>query len=229
MEVRFLGHAAFEIVDGDARVLIDPFLKPDNPVAVVGPDEVDPTHILLTHGHAHHMANAVEVAKRSGARCVAITELARWLSEQGVEDVAGPNLGGTIELGWGWVKVVPAYHTNTLPDGRAIGHAAGLVIGIGPTTVYHLGDTALFSDLELVAERTPVNVALIPIGGHYTMDQEDAVTAAELLDADVVIPMHYDTFPAIEADPERFKADVEATPRTSSEVVILRPGESYTE
>jgi L-ascorbate metabolism protein UlaG (beta-lactamase superfamily) len=108
-----------------------------------------------------------------------------------------------------------------------IGLSAGLVIGMGAATVYHLGDTCLFSDLRLIAERTPVNVALVPIGGHYTMDQDDAVTAAELLDADTVIPMHYDTFPPVEADPERFKAEVES--RTSSEVVILRPGESYTE
>jgi L-ascorbate metabolism protein UlaG (beta-lactamase superfamily) len=228
VDIRFLGHAAFEIADGSARILIDPFLKPDNPAAVVGADEVDPTHILLTHGHADHMAQVVEVARRTGAKCVAIVELARWLSAQGVDDVADPNLGGTIELEWGWVKLVPAFHTNTLPDGQVIGAAAGLVIAIGGTTVYHLGDTALFSDLSLVAERTPINVALIPIGGHYTMDQEDAVRAAELLDADTVIPMHYDTFPPIQADPERFKSGVEASPRTSSEVVILAPGESYT-
>ncbi|MGH2992262.1 MAG: metal-dependent hydrolase, partial [Solirubrobacterales bacterium] len=139
-----------------------------------------------------------------------------------------PNLGGTVELEWGWVKLVPAFHTNTLPDGQVIGLSAGLVIGIGSTTIYHLGDTALFSDLKLIAERTPINVALIPIGGHYTMDQEDAATAAELIDADTVIPMHYDTFPPVEADPERFKRDVEASPRTSSEVVILEPGETYT-
>jgi L-ascorbate metabolism protein UlaG (beta-lactamase superfamily) len=224
-----LGHATFEIVEGETRILVDPFLKPDNPAAVAGPDEVEPTDILLTHGHADHMAHVVEVAKRTGARCVAIVELARWLSEQGVEDVADPNLGGTIERDWGWVRLVPALHTNTLPDGRAIGHAAGLVIAVGATTVYHLGDTALFSDLELVSERTPINIALVPIGGHYTMDQQDAVTAAELLDADTVIPMHYDTFPPIAADPERFKSDVEASRRTSSEVVILRPGETYTE
>lgn len=227
MDLRFLGHAAFEISDGGARILVDPFLAPDNPAAVVGPDEVEPTDILLTHGHADHMTHVVEVAKGSGARCVAIVELARWLSEQGVEDVADPNLGGTVELEWGWVKLVPAFHTNTLPDGRVIGLSAGLVIGIGGTTIYHLGDTALFSDLKLIPERTPVNVALIPIGGHYTMDQEDAVTAAELIDADTVIPMHYGTFPPVEADPERFKRDVEASPRTSSEVVILKPGESF--
>jgi L-ascorbate metabolism protein UlaG (beta-lactamase superfamily) len=227
VEVRYLGHAAFEIVDGETRILIDPFLGPDNPAGAVPADELEPTDILLTHGHADHMSHAVEIAKRTGARCVAIVELARWLSEQGVEDVADPNLGGTVEREWGWVKLVPAFHTNTLPDGRVIGISAGLVVGIGPTTVYHLGDTALFGDLGLIAERTPVNVALVPIGGHYTMDQHDAVTAAELIDADVVIPMHYDTFPPIEADPERFASDVEASPRTSSQVVILKPGESF--
>jgi L-ascorbate metabolism protein UlaG (beta-lactamase superfamily) len=227
MEIRFLGHASFEIVDGSTRILIDPFLAPDNPAAAVRPEEVEPTHILLTHGHGDHITHAVEVAKRTGASCVALVELARWLSAQGVEDVSDPNLGGTIEFDWGWVRLVPAFHTNTLPDGQVIGLSAGLVLGVGPAIVYHLGDTALFGDLKLVAERTPINVALIPIGGHYTMDQEDAVLAAELLDADTVIPMHYDTFPPIQADPERFKAEVES--RTSSQVVILKPGETYTE
>ncbi len=174
------------------------------------------------------MAHVVDVAKRSGARCVAIVELANWLSDQGIDDVADPNLGGTVERPWGWVKLVPAFHTNTLPDGTVVGLSAGLVINVGGATVYHLGDTALYSDLKLTAERHDISVALVPIGGHYTMDQDDAVTAAELLDADVVIPMHYDTFPPIEADEQRFKSDVKASARTSSEVVILKPGESYT-
>src|SRR5665809_170044 len=112
--MRFLGHASFEITEGSARVLIDPFLAPDNPAAVVGPDEVEPTHILLTHGHGDHVTHAVEVAKRTGAKCVALVELARWLSDQGVDDVADPNLGGTVELEWGWVKLVPAFHTCLL-------------------------------------------------------------------------------------------------------------------
>ncbi len=226
MDIRWLGHACFEVSSGDARVLIDPFLAPQNTAAPVGPEDVEPTDILVSHGHGDHMTHAVEVAKRTGARCVAIVELARWLSAQGVEEVADPNLGGTVETDWGWVRLAPAFHTSTLPDGQAIGLAAGLVIGIEGTVIYHLGDTALFSDLRLVAERTPINVALIPIGGHYTMDRQDAATAAELLDADAVIPMHYDTFPPIEADPRAFKSDVES--RTSSEVVILKPGETHT-
>jgi L-ascorbate metabolism protein UlaG (beta-lactamase superfamily) len=233
VDIRWLGHASFELTSGSHRAIIDPYLAPDNPAAVVGPDEVEPTDILLTHGHGDHAAHAVDLAKRTGARCVALTELARWLAEQGVGDVADPNLGGTAEREWGWVKVVQAFHTNTLPEGPpplglSIGHAAGLVIYMDGTTVYHLGDTALFGDLSLIAERTPVNVALVPIGGHFTMDQEDAVTAVELIDPDVVIPMHYGTFPAIEADPQRFASDVEASARTSCEVVVLEPGGTHT-
>lgn len=235
MDIRWLGHATFELSDGSARVLVDPFLSPNNPVAPVSGDEVDPTHILITHGHADHVADAVPVAKRTGAHCVAIVEIAKWLDAQGVDAVSDPNLGGTVSFDWGWVKLVQAFHTNTLPgsgpdpfspeSGIVIGPPAGLVVNIGGVTVYHLGDTALFGDLKLIAERTPVDVALVPIGGHYTMDRHDAVVAAELIGAGTVIPMHYNTFPAIEADAAAFKADVES--QTSSQVVVLEPGGTH--
>jgi L-ascorbate metabolism protein UlaG (beta-lactamase superfamily) len=227
MEIRFIGHATFELVSGDHRVLVDPFLAPNNPTTDVTASDVSPTDVLLTHSHADHAADAVEVAKSSGASCVAVIEIGNWLEDNGVEDVVKPNLGGTVERDWGWVRFVPALHSNSTPDGTTVGIAAGLVINMGGVTVYHLGDTCLFSDLGLVSERDDLNVALIPIGGHFTMDQEDAVTAAELLDADVVIPMHYENFPPVKADVERYKADVEASSRTSSEVVILKPGETY--
>ncbi len=165
------------------------------------------------------------VAKRTGAHCVAIVELANWLGEQGVENVSDPNFGGTVEFDWGWIKLVPAWHTNTTPDGTAIGPPAGMLINIGGVTVYHTGDTCLFSDLKLIAERNPVDVLLLPIGGHYTMDRHDAVVAADFVGAKTVIPMHYDTFPPIETDSDAFKADVEA--QTSSQVVLLKPGESH--
>jgi L-ascorbate metabolism protein UlaG (beta-lactamase superfamily) len=225
MEIRYIGHATVELSDGSSRVLVDPFLAPNNPAAELGADDVDPTHILITHGHADHTADAVAVAKRTGAHCVALVELANWLGEQGLENVSDPNLGGTVEFDWGWVKLVQAFHTGTLPDGTVVGGQAGLVINIGGTTVYHLGDTCLFSDLRLIAERTPVDVALIPIGGHYTMDRQDAVFAAEFIAAGTVIPIHYNTFPPIETDAEAFKADVES--KTSSKVVILEPGETH--
>jgi L-ascorbate metabolism protein UlaG (beta-lactamase superfamily) len=226
MEIQYLGHATFELSEGSSRVLIDPFLAPNNPKATVSADDVDPTHILLTHGHVDHIADAVAVAKRTGAHCVALVELAYWLGKEGVENVSDPNIGGTVEFDWGWVKLVQAFHSSTTPDGKAIHPATGLVVNIGGTTVYHLGDTGLFGDLELIAERTPVDVAIIPIGGHYTMDRHDAVVAAKLVGAETVIPCHYNTFPPIETDADAFKSDVES--QTSSKVVVLAPGEAHT-
>jgi L-ascorbate metabolism protein UlaG (beta-lactamase superfamily) len=236
MEIKFHGQSCFELSEGEIRVLIDPFLKPNNPVAVTTGEEVDPTHIALSHGHADHVADAVPVAKRTGAHCVAIVELAKWLEGQGIEEVSDPNLGGTVEFEWGYISLVPAWHTNTIPGseespfsaehGIAIGPAAGLVIKIGETTVYHAGDTCLFSDMQLIARRSDIDVALLPIGGHYTMDRRDAVVAAEFVGAGTVIPMHYNTFPAIETDAQAFKSDVEA--KTSSTVVVLEPGQSHT-
>ena len=224
MEIRFLGHSCFELIEGDTRVLVDPFLS-DNPSAAVGADEVDPTHIFLTHGDFDHYGDIEEIAERTGAQVVAASEIASELTEAGLENVADPNIGGTVTFEWGWVKLTPAWHTSVTPKGQ-VNVPAGLLINIGGKTVYHLGDTALFSDLNLVAGRgDPIDVALMCIGGHYTMDRIDAVTAAEFVGATTVIPCHYNTFPPIETDAEAFKADVEA--QTSSKVQILQPGESF--
>jgi L-ascorbate metabolism protein UlaG (beta-lactamase superfamily) len=221
MDIRFLGHACFELSEGSTRVLIDPFLT-GNPKAAASADDVDPTHIFLTHGHADHFGDTVALAKRTGAQVVAIVEIADELrSQHGLEKVSDPNMGGTIEFEGGWVRMVPAWHTSTTPNGT-VSLPAGLVVNLGGTTVYHLGDTALFSDLKLVDKRDSVDVALMCIGGHYTMDRVDAVTAADLVGADTVIPCHYDTFPPIETDAQAFKKDVKA-----SDVVILEPGETH--
>jgi L-ascorbate metabolism protein UlaG (beta-lactamase superfamily) len=223
MEIRFLGHACFELVEGDRRVLIDPFVT-GNPKAAVEASELEPTHILLTHGHGDHLGDTVDIARRTGAQVLAIVELANEIAGRGVEDVVEFNMGGTVELPGGWVRLVPAWHTAVTPDGTP--HApAGLVVRLGDTTVYHLGDTCLFSDLALPGRRDELDVALMCIGGHYTMDRHDAVVAAELVGASTVIPCHYDTFPPIEADAEAFKREVEE--RTSSSVVVLGPGETH--
>jgi L-ascorbate metabolism protein UlaG (beta-lactamase superfamily) len=223
MDIRFLGHAAFELSDGDTSVVIDPFLT-GNPKAAVEPGDLNPATVLLTHGHADHIGDSAAIAKASGAPVVAIVELAGELGEEDGVETFDPNLGGTVEFDWGWVRLVPAWHTSTTPKGT-VNTPAGMVINFGGKTVYHLGDTALFSDLQLVPARDEIDVALMCIGGHYTMDRIDAVKAAELVAAKTVIPCHYDTFPPIETDAQQFKADVETA--TSSEVVVLDPGETH--
>jgi L-ascorbate metabolism protein UlaG (beta-lactamase superfamily) len=223
MDIRFLGHAAFALEHEGKTVLIDPFLT-GNPKAAASADEVAADAILLTHGHGDHFGDTLAIAKRTGAPVVAITEIAGEISEEGIEanDV---NIGGTAEYDWGSVRLTPAFHTSTTPKGT-VSPPAGLVIEFGDKRIYHLGDTALFSDLALPKRRGHIDVALMCIGGHYTMDRFDAVVAAEFVGADQVIPCHYDTFPPVETDAQAFKSDVQNA--GYAEVVVLEPGGVHT-
>jgi L-ascorbate metabolism protein UlaG (beta-lactamase superfamily) len=223
MDIRFLGHAAFALEHDGKTVLVDPFLT-GNPKAAATADEVAADAILLTHGHLDHFGDTIAIAKRTGAPVVAITEIADEIGQEGVEAI-DTNLGGTADFDWGSVRLVPAWHTSTTPKGT-VSTPAGLVIEVGDKRVYHLGDTALFSDLALPKRRGHLDVALMCIGGHYTMDRFDAVVAAELVGADQVIPCHYDTFPPVETDAQAFKSDVQSA--GYAEVVILQPGETHT-
>ncbi len=235
MDIRYHGHSCFELFDGDISLIIDPFLAPNNPLADASADEIKATHMALTHGHADHVADAVDVATTNSAQCVAMVEVANWLEMQGVENVSDPNLGGTVRFDGLSIKLVQAWHTNTLPGsderpfsaelGTPIGTPAGLIIEMGGLTVYDAGDTCLFGDMELIGKRHGVDVALLPIGGHYTMDREDAAYAAELIGAKRVIPIHYDTFPPIKTDAQAFVDDLATR---GIEGIILKPGQRIT-
>ncbi len=224
MDIHYLGHSAFELSEGSVSVLIDPFLT-GNPKAAVAAEDLSPQAILVTHGHVDHVGDTVSIATRAGSDVLAIVEIANELKEDGVERVHDPNLGGTISFEWGSVKLVPAWHTSTTPKGT-VNTPAGLIVRFAGKTVYHLGDTALFSDLRLIGETEgPIDVALMCIGGHYTMDRHDAVAAARLIGARQVIPCHYNTFPPIETNAQAFRSDVESA--GIAEVVVLAPGERH--
>ena len=216
MNIRWLGHSAFELKHDGATVLIDPFVT-GNPVATVEADALEADAILLTHGHEDHYGDVVAIAKRTGATVQAVVEIANELAEEGLE-VIDTNIGGTASYGWGSVRLTPAWHTSTTPKGT-VTTPAGLVIEMGGKVIYDTGDTALFSDLALPGRRSKIDIAIICIGGHYTMDRQDAVVAAELIGADVVIPQHYNTFPPIATDVQAFKSEVEAAGHARVEVL----------
>lgn len=221
MKLTFLGHAAVRIEAGEHEILIDPFLK-ENPRAALGPDDVSPDYIVLTHGHGDHVGDTVELAERTGATVVSCPEICGWLGERGVESHA-MNIGGPYQFPFGSVRFTPAWHSSSLPDGTYGGMPMGVVLEVGARRVYHAGDTALFSDMALIGE-LGLDVALLPIGGNFTMGPECAVRAAKLLRARRVVPIHYDTFPVIRQDAHAFKRKVEE--ETDSECVVLEPGQA---
>jgi len=219
MRIEFLGHACFLLEEPQAKVLIDPFLT-GNPLAPKQAEEVDADYILVTHGHHDHVGDAVSIAKRTGAVIVSTVEVAGELFKpEGVEVLAG-NIGGRVRTSFGSVKLVPAQHGS----GVAGGLACGFVVEIGGKKIYHAGDTGLFADLQLLREEE-VDVALLPIGDFYTMGPADAVRAVEMIRPKAVVPMHYNTFPAIKQDPYQFKKAVEA--QDLCRVMLLEPGQSW--
>jgi L-ascorbate metabolism protein UlaG (beta-lactamase superfamily) len=222
----FIGHSAWRITHGTTDILIDPFIT-DNPSADkagVKPEDLNPTHIILSHGHWDHIGDTVAIAKRSGAQVIAVFELVNYLKSQGLENLWEMATGGGHDFDFGHVKFTVAHHGSATNNGIYLGPAAGILLTLDNTTIYHSGDTALFSDMKLIGDRHPIDVALLPIGDNYTMDIDDAVTAVEFLHPKLTIPMHYNTWPPIAADAEQFRSKLEAK---GFKAHILHPGESY--
>ncbi|MGD9963144.1 MAG: metal-dependent hydrolase [Thermoplasmata archaeon] len=222
MKIQWLGHSAF-LLHGKNKVLIDPFLT-GNPKAAVRPEEVDCDIICVTHGHIDHLGDAVAIARRTGAEVACIVEMSLYLERCSIK-ATGFNIGGTAKIKDTKISMVPAFHSSSIGAPGLEFSAAmptGMVIDSGKV-VYHAGDTSVFGDMKLVGEMYGPYVALLPIGGFYTMDPAGAALATKLISPKMVIPMHYNTWPAIEQDPKEFEKLVRK--QSKAKVRIMVPGE----
>ncbi|SDW97589.1 L-ascorbate metabolism protein UlaG, beta-lactamase superfamily [Marininema mesophilum] len=226
MQIIFHGQSCFEFHNEGHQLIIDPFLR-GNSLAKAKPEEIEAKWILLTHGHGDHLGDTIEIAKRNKATVIAPFELATWISWQGV-DVHPLHIGGACSFDFGRVKLTQAFHGSAHIDEEKkeivyTGMPAGILLTLGEKTIYHAGDTGLFSDMKLIGLQNDIELALLPIGDNFTMGPEDALLAAEWVGAKRVIPMHYNTFPLIEQNAEDFVQQLKGKKING---MVVKPGES---
>lgn len=202
MKIKYLGHSCFEIKTKGKKILIDPFLAANPEYKPEGIYD-----IFVTHAHGDHLGSAIEISKATSAPVTAIFELANYCAKQGIR-TNGIGLGGWVNYSWGRVAAVPAFHSSSLPDGSYAGCPCGYVFDIEGQTIYHAGDTCLNSEMKTIGEVFEPDMALLPIGGFYTMDIEQAVKASEWLGVTAVVPMHYNTFDVISVDISEFERQI---------------------
>ncbi len=217
IKLTFHGQSCFQLEDGTSNLLIDPFFT-DNPVAISAAEDMKCTHIAVTHGHFDHFADCEGIAKTNDATVYAAFEICDYLGEQGHEKCEPGNPGGRIEAPFGGISFTPAIHSSSYKN-RYMGMPCGLMIEFGGAMIYHAGDTAIFSDMELLGQIYKPDVAMFPIGDRFTMGPEMAAVAAEMIGAPTAIPMHYNTWPPIEVDVKRF------APK-DIDVLVMEPGDS---
>ncbi len=216
----YIGHSAFFIENSTCGILIDPFIS-QNPLAKFDMNNKKITDIIVTHGHGDHLGDAVPISKSTGAVISAIFELANWCAAHGAN--SNPvQMGGLLNYNWGKLRFVPAFHSNSTPDGKYAGMPTGVILEINGKKIYHCGDTCLSSEMKVIGEVYKPDIMLVPIGSHFTMDIDDAVIAAEWTGVKTVIPMHYNTFPPIQTDPQMFKTKLKDK---GVECIVLAPGE----
>ena len=224
MKITYLGHACFEVVVKNKFLLFDPFIS-GNPLAEnIDIKKLKPDYIMISHGHQDHIADAVFIAKNSGATVISNYEIVTWLLEQGVKKGHPMNIGGKYSFDFGNVKFFNAVHSSVLPDGSNGGNPGGFIIQSDEGYFYFAGDTGLTYDMKLIGEFSCVDFAFLPIGNNFTMGIDNAIIAANMIDCDKIIGMHYDTFPYIVIDK---KEAMEKFQRAGKELILLNIGESY--
>jgi len=217
MKIRYYGHACFSLEEKGETLLFDPFLN-NNPYSPVKASQVKASYILVTHGHDDHFGDAWEIAEKNKATIITTVEVAKYYDKKGI-DFQRMNIGGEGKFAFGKVKFTQAIHGAGVPGGIA----CGFIVDFFGKMIYFAGDTGLFGDMRLIGELNQLDLAFLPIGGHFTMGIDDAVVATNFLQAKKVIPMHYNTWPVIAADPQVFQEKVKSN--TNSECIIIAIGE----
>lgn len=217
LRLEYLGHSCFLINSNNTSLLFDPFLS-NNPKATKQPEDIKPTHIFVSHAHDDHLGDTVKIAKVSGAKVYATFEIAQMLEKNRIKVIPG-NIGGSYLTEFGNMKFFNAIHSSGISGGIA----CGFIVEIKGKKIYYAGDTALFSDMKFLRDEN-IYLAFLPIGDVFTMGVKDAIKAVEMINPKIAIPMHYNTFPAIESDPQKFKEIVES--RTMTKVIPMFPGQS---
>ncbi|HVX14646.1 MAG TPA: metal-dependent hydrolase [Pirellulales bacterium] len=223
-ELTWLGHASWLIRTGGHTLLIDPFLD-DSPTAPLKPDAVSPDFILVSHGHADHVADCVRIALRTGATVISNFEICEWLAKQGVAKTVAHNIGGGSKQPFGHVKLTLAHHSSSLPDGSNGGNPSGFLLSLADGKIYLACDTGLFYDMKLIGG-AGIDLAVLPIGDLFTMGIDDSIEAVKLIEPKRVVPSHYNTWPPIAQDAKRWAERVRK--ETEAEPCVLTPGGKLT-
>lgn len=221
MKLRYFSHSAFQLTTSvGCKILIDPFLS-GNPTSPVKSKDVEGDYIILTHAHGDHIGDSFEIAKRCNSTFICVNELAEYCKSKGFK-THNMHIGGSHNFEFGRIKFTIAHHGSLTPDNHYAGEPAGVIISSDNINIYHTGDTGLFYDMKLIGEITPIDYMLLPIGDNFTMGIMDAAKAVEFVSPKVAIPMHYNTFPVIAADPDEFKKLSESK---GHKVKVLKFGE----
>ncbi len=225
MKFTFYGHACFGIETGGKNLLFDPFIT-GNELAkgVVDPQTIPADYILASHGHGDHVGDLIDIAKRTGAKVIGAYEIASWAEKNGVQNVHPMNFG-PYNFEFGKLRFVPAWHSSCLPDGSYGGNPGGFVLQLPEGNFYYSGDTCLMLDMQLIPKYAKLDFAILPIGGNFTMDAGDALMAAEFIECDKIIGIHFDTFGYIKIDHEAAKKKFRDA---GKELILPKIGETIT-